>query len=891
MRAPTDVDGCKVEPVAKSCHVKRRWRFGYELCNDPIVKWWKKSRAARTALAGLAGLGICSRLIAAEDPGAAEFRRNIRPILETYCFDCHADGVNKGDVALDEFNSDQAMLDNHELWSKALKNLRAGMMPPAKKPRPSPEQQELIAHWIKSSVFRIDPQNPDPGRITVRRLNRVEYRNTVHDLIGVNFDTAEAFPPDDTGYGFDNIGDVLTLSPMLLEKYLIAAKKIVDEAVPGVPRSVAEHVLGGKRFQAGDTGVARNRRDEPLSLSYYTAASVSNTYNTTLSGQYQLAVDLMVNEHYVDNVFDYNKCRVIFRVDGQEVMRKDYSWEGGKPYHYEFPQDWQAGDHELEFELQPLTPDEKQTRTLAMQITSVTVRGPMDQSHWVRPRNYARFFPKDAPTDASGRRAYAHELLGQFARRAFRRPVDDRTVDRLVALAESVYSRPGKTFRAGVAEGMVAVLASPRFLFLEESAEPAPDGQTFPFVDQYSLASRLSYFLWSSMPDDELMRQAGAGTLRSNLTAQVDRMLKDSRSAAFVRDFTGQWLRARDIETVPIEARAVLAREEKPDPELDRQRKRFRNLNEQPEEKLTPADKQELNALRNTLFRNGGRPNRLDLDGELRRLMREETEKVFDYVLRNDRSVLELIDSDYTFLNERLARHYGITNVIGSEMRRVTLPPDSPRGGVITEGTVLAVTSNPTRTSPVKRGLFILDNILGTPPPPPPPNIPPLEDAAKGSTNREPSLREMLAAHRANPLCSSCHNRMDPLGLALENFNAMGMWRTNEFDRPIDASGKLITGEQISGIQDLKRDLVKNHSQDFYRTLAEKMLTYALGRGLEYYDVETVDQIVARLKQADGHPSALLAGVVESAPFQKCRTPASMTTSAITNTADELSSP
>jgi hypothetical protein len=251
--------------------------------------------------------------------------------------------------------------------------------------------------------------------------------------------------------------------------------------------------------------------------------------------------------------------------------------------------------------------------------------------------------------------------------------------------------------------------------------------------------------------------------------------------------------------------------------------------------------------------------------------MRQETESVFEYILHEDRSLLELIDSDYTFVNERLARHYGMTNVVGQEMRRVTLSPDSPRGGILTEGTVLAVTSNPTRTSPVKRGVFILDHILGTPPPPPPPNIPPLEDANAGLTNRAPTLRETLAAHRENVLCASCHNRMDPLGLALENFNALGMWRTQEFNQPIDPAGQLATGETFANVKELKQVLVKNHAEDFYRTLTQKLLTYALGRGLDYYDVETVDQIVARIEQSGGKPSALLAGIVESAPFQKTR--------------------
>ena len=506
-----------------------------------------------------------------------------------------------------------------------------------------------------------------------------------------------------------------------------------------------------------------------------------------------------------------------------------------------------------------------------MQITAVKVRGPMAQDHWVQPKDYEKFFPKKTPEDAAGRRAYARELLGGFARRAYRRPADVKVLDRLVSLAESVYSQPGKTFEAGVSQAMVAVLASPRFLFREERAEMTADKKSHPFVDEFSLASRLSYFLWSSMPDEELLRLAETGGLRKNLTAQVERMLKDERSQAFVRNFVGQWLRARDIETIPIEARFVLAREEKFDQERVQNRKRFNELKDKTDEQLTPEEREEYRKILSSFRRSGRQPLRAEMTGDLRRAMRLETEKSFDYLLRENRSLLELLDADYAFLNERLAKHYGVTNVFGDEMRLVTLPADSPRGGILTQGTMLGVTSNPTRTSPVKRGVYILDNILGTPPPPPPPDIPPLEDATKTVTDRALSLRETLAAHRENALCSSCHNRMDPLGLALENFNAMGMWRDQEFAEAIDPTGKLITGEGFSDIRELKRVLVKNHYKDFYHTVTEKMLIYALGRGLEYYDVETCDQIVARLDAVGGRLPALIAGVVESAPFQKMR--------------------
>jgi len=801
----------------------------------------------------------------AVDVHTVDFKKTVQPVLQEYCYDCHGDGESRGGVALDSLASTN-LAASRDVWWRVLKNLRAGLMPPAKKSQPTLAQKEAIQQWIKDAVFEVNPLNPDPGRVTIRRLNRVEYQNTIRDLLGVEFDAPGEFPPDDTGHGFDNIGDVLTMPPMLLEKYLVAAEKIIGQAVPTVKGIAPEQVISGNEFQA-DAG---KRNSGALSLSYYAPAFVTNLCNVTQAGKYQLAVDLMVNEKYVDDVFDYNKCELIFRADGKPLLKKEFSWEGGKPYHFNYDQSWSAGRHQLDFELRPLTPGAEQTRTLSMQITAVTVRGPMANENRVRPKNYARFFPKAIPADAAGRRDYARELLGDFARRAFRRPVDQDTTDRLAKLAENVYRQPGRTFEAGVAAGMVAVLASPRFIFREENIEAVSSGQTYALVDEYALASRLSYFLWSSMPDEELFQQAAAGTLRKNLSAQVARMLADPRSDALEKNFVGQWLQVRDIESVQIEARSVLAREQKFDPQQDARRKRFRELNEKPEASLTQEEKDELAGLRAT-FRARQQPPRAVLAGDLRRAMQRETESVFDYIVREDRSLLELLDSDYTFVNERLADHYGIPDVTGPKMRRVTLPPDSPRGGILTEGTVLVVTSNPTRTSPVKRGAFILDNILGTPSLPPPPNIPPLEDANKGLTNRAPTLRETLAAHRENALCASCHDRMDPPGLALENFNALGMWRTQEFGQPIDPSGQLATGEKFTNIKELKHILVTHHAEDFYRTITQKLLTYALGRGLDYYDVETVDQIVARVEQSGGKPSALIAGIVESAPFQKTR--------------------
>jgi hypothetical protein len=374
------------------------------------------------------------------------------------------------------------------------------------------------------------------------------------------------------------------------------------------------------------------------------------------------------------------------------------------------------------------------------------------------------------------------------------------------------------------------------------------------------------------MPDVELTRLAATGRLRAELEAQVRRMLDDPRSDQFVASFTGQWLRARDIEGLNINARAVLAAEGPADPEAEWRRRRFRELRDKREDELTPEELKEMAEIRAEFGRQSRRPPRVELTRDLRRAMREETERTFAFIVRDNRSLIELLSSDYIFANERLAKFYGIDGITGDEIRRIDLPEGSPRGGVLTQGTVLAATSNPTRTSPVKRGLFILDNLLGTPPAPPPPNIPALEDSFGGRRRGNvPTLRETLALHRDQPLCSSCHNRMDPLGLALENFNAMGMWRDQERGKPVDASGELPDGRGFTGARELKALLVSTFRDDFYRTVTEKLLTYALGRGLDYYDETTVDAIVGRLTADDGRAGQLIAGIVESAPFQRVR--------------------
>lgn len=664
---------------------------------------------------------LCSTAAIAAAGDVPGFGEKIKPLLEAQCFDCHADGAKKGGVAFDEM-SEEALLADKALWHRVLKNVRAGLMPPPdKKTQPTAEERSVLVDWVKRGVFKLDAAKPDPGRPVLRRLNRTEYRNTVRDLTGVEFRVDEEFPADDAGHGFDNIGEVLNVSPLLLERYLAAAKSIVQQALP-------------------------------------------------------------------------------------------------------------------------------------------------------KQRGEGKWFPREAPADAAERAKYAREVLSAFARRAFRRPVEAETVDRLVKIAEAVWAQPGESFESGVGRALEAVLASPRFIFREEFTEPANEG-AHPFVDQYALASRLSYFLWSTLPDAPLLEAAEKGLLRAELGAHLQRMLADDRAKQFIRNFTGQWLQARDIEGIPIDARFVLLRQEKPDPEAEAARKRFFELRQKREDELTPEEREEMRKSREIFRKAREKFEGAEFSGGLRRDMRRETEMYFDHIIRGDRPLTELIDSRYTFLNERLARHYGVPGVQGDDFRQVTLPNDSPRGGVLTMGTVLAVTSNPTRTSPVKRGLFILENVLGTPPPPPPANVPPLEDFGRGR-GFELNLRESLARHRADAACASCHNRMDPLGLAFENFNAMASWRDEERGIKVEAGGELMSGEKFNGARELKQILVTKHREEFYRCFIEKMLLYALGRGLTWEDETTIELLLERLNKADGRAGAVLQGIVESDAFLRRRAPA-----------------
>lgn len=797
-----------------------------------------------------------------KDQSLDQFHKIVSPILEERCYDCHGDGARKGGVAFDELVTEDQILRNPQFWLKVLRNTRSHIMPPPNKQAPTAAEQLALEHWIKTSGFGLDPNHPDPGRVTIRRLNRTEYRNTLRDLIGVDFDAEAFLPPDDVGYGFDNIGDVLSISPMRMEKFIEAAMTAINQGVPMDTVVMSSKMLVGGDFLTADGTQTAER------YSYYRARTTSHTFKVATPGTYRLMINTKLDGEA--SPVDPQHAHVVWKCDGTVILDKEYEWADMEYLSHSFNFNWDAGYHVVSCELTPVFPELQPLRTkMEYRVLFVIFDGPLEKEKWEHHPNYKRFYTRDKPpADPAERRNYAREVLSRFVTRAYRRPVAPQTVEQLVDIAEKTSSLPDSTFERGIAQAMVAVLASPRFLFHMEDAEPAA-GKPFAQIDEYSLASRLSYALWSSMPDEELTKLASQGELRKNFRAQVERMLADPKSRAFSENFASQWLQSRGVLNIPINSAVVMASETSPDSSA--------------EVASTSSGAAAAGGFGGRRGRGGnaggfggrGRGRRVSdgtaLTPEVRTAMKQEADSYFDYIVRENRSVLELLKSDYAFVNEPLAAVYGITNVVGDEMRRVDLPPDSVRGGVLTMGSVLTVTSNPTRTSPVKRGKWILENILGAPPAPPPPDVPALEDSISKSELKAPTQRELLALHRADPQCASCHSRMDPPGLAMENFNAFGRLRTQELGQPIDPSGELATGEKITGIHDFKQALLENHRIEFYRTLTEKLLTYMLGRGVEYYDVPTVDAIVERLDKENGRFSALLFGVLESAPFQQRR--------------------
>lgn len=765
-----------------------------------------------TAILGLAASGAFVAVSATRPKGRPDqktadvvFQARVKPLLDQYCYGCHGE-KKKGDLDLRIYTDGASVVRDRKMFEKVLKNLESHEMPPGKKPQPTPEERKLITEWIESEIFAVDCDHPDPGRVTIRRLNRAEYDNTIRDLVGVDFHPAEDFPADDSGYGFDNIGDVLSLPPIMLEKYLVAAERILSKAIvtdrtpkPASRRFEAAGLEGSAPSEALDGGARMLGRE----------GDIVTTAEFPVDGEYLLRARAYGQQAGPE------PTKMSFSIDGKELARFEVKAEENAPEIYEAKVKVEAGQRKfaaayLNNYRKPEDPDPK-NRDRNLVIEYLEVVNTSDPLPPTIPESHKRIFFK-SPTPAT-KTQVAREVIGSFASRAYRRPVTKGELDRLMSLFTRA-SGGGENYESSVQVVLQAVLVSPHFLFRGET-QPNPDSPAAVHpIDEYGLASRLSYFLWSSMPDDELFAQARKKTLRKNLEPQVRRMLKDPKSRALVDNFAGQWLQLRNLKLVA------------PDP------------------KTFP-----------------------EFDDALRAAMQRETELFFENAIREDRSVLDFLAADYTFVNEKLARFYGLNEVKGDEFQLVSLK-GTRRGGLITQASVLTVTSNPTRTSPVKRGKWVLENLLGTPPPPPPPDVPELKDGQDALTG---SLRQRMEQHRENPACASCHARMDPIGFGLENFDGIGAWREKDGGFVIDPAGTLVTGESFNGVADLKSILLKNKRDDFVRCLSEKMLTYALGRGLEYYDRCALDQITKRLARDQYRFSSLILEVVRSTPFQMRR--------------------
>jgi hypothetical protein len=663
-------------------------------------------------------------------------------------------------------------------------------MPPDGKPRPSAMQIAAVTQWIQQQYALQDSQAaPDPGRLTAHRLNRYEYNNTVRDLLAVNLRFADDFPPDPYGYGFDNIGDVLSLSPILTEKYMRAAERVAKAAIPlGPPEKVVstryESEAMGQQFHLH----VQTMHDFP----------VTGVYDLRLGWeQGELKGTLMSGHIYLDGKEVLNQPIVVNPTMDRAIYARNLTVS--------------QGPHLFEVRMEAAPPEQQPHKLIAPPYPTVMeVVGPLKQLPREQTESYKRIFFKGSAA-GQNRAVYAREILARLAHRAYRRPVTAREVDQLAGLAKLVQSQGG-SFEGGIQVALEAMLMSPNFLF---RIEQDPPQDAIHRVSDTELASRLSYFLWSSMPDDELLSLGEKNRLHDPqvLHAQVARLLASPKSHSLASNFAGQWLGTRNLAF------------------------------NKPDAKTFP-----------------------EYDPELRDAMRTETEMFFQTVMNEDHSILDFLDGKFTFVNERLARLYGISGVDGREFRRVNLD-GTERSGVLTQASVLTISSYPTRTSPVVRGKWVLENIFNTPPPAPPPNVPALEQQGGGANV---SVRKKLEAHRANAVCAGCHSRMDPLGFGLENYDAMGRWRDDEGELPIDANGRLPDGRTFTGASELK-GILRADSPKFCRALTEKLLTYALGRGVDSHDQAAIDKIVQRLQQHDYRFSELVGGIVDSAPFQMRR--------------------
>lgn len=737
-----------------------------------------------------------------DDPALQQrFDANIQPVFERFCYDCHGDGMHKGGFTFDNYPSLDSMRADRRVWRSVREHLHYQIMPPGEEDQPSEPERRALLGWINDAVFKVDPRNPDPGRVTVRRLNRAEYDNTLRDLLGVPISLSSQLPQDDSGYGYDNIGDVLSLAPAHLERYLKAAEDALAIAFDDPNQDPVKLTVNGGAMTGG--GIPQGN-----SLLFITNSRARAQFNLPRAGTYTLEVVAGADQAGPD------PAGMKIYVSGQTSFTVDVTKDRDHPESFTREIHMPAGKASISVEFTNDYYDESLasgTNDRNLFLHSVTLSGPAEASTTPRPAGFAKAFPtRPAQMNDDD---YARQVIQPFARRAFRRPVSTEETNRflrLVALARE----HGDPLETGIRLAMHAILVSPDFLFRELDAvrNPAAPGTTQQ-VPEIALASRLSYFLWSSMPDEELLALAEMGALRTQLSAQVARMLKDPRSDALVDRMFSQWLQFSNVLLAAPSTQAY-----------------------------PTADK------------------------ALRRSMMEETQRFCANLIREDRPVLDLITADYSFVDARLAQHYGLKEIPATGFARVSLA-GTPRRGILTHGSILTLTSNRSRTSPVLRGKWVLENLLNIEPPPPPPNVASLESARNGQKPAA-TLREELEIHRSDPACASCHRLMDGIGFSFEHFDGIGSWRDNDNGRPIDPNGELITGEAFDSPASLATVIATDRREDFLRCVAVKTLTFALGRGLDYYDAPALDLIIANAKDRDLRFSAFIHATVESVPFQ-----------------------
>lgn len=743
----------------------------------------------------------------------AVFAHRLQGVLTKSCGECHSGDAAEGGWNLAAYSDDQSVHKDRKRWERVLELISGGIMPPPEAPAlESGDKQQLIA-GLEYLLFEQPCQGPpDPGRVTIRRLNRVEYNNTIRDLIGLDLRPADQFPSDDVGYGFDNIGDVLSLPPLLMEKYLDAAELVSRKAILAIDRAHPAEM----RFSwnnVAKSGAAHRMGDEDSESTILVSnGGITAAFDISVPGQYELVVNASANQAGDE------PARLEFVVDGKNQHTVDVPNPIDQPQQYRMMAELSGGPHRF-------TPtfandywdgrDQNNIKDRNLAVHWFKVVGPLQVTADQYPPSHRQLV---ANTPAEGRTVAdaARDNLRPFVRRAFRRAVSDSELDPYVRLVERAV-QDGESFEFGMQIAVEAVLVSPPFLFRLETDERPDDPAFRRSVTDYELASRLSYFLWSSMPDDQLLDAAAAGRLNHDdeLQAQVRRMLADPKSNALVENFAEQWLQLRILDDVT------------PDPE------KFPGFTEQ-----------------------------------LRADLKQETRRFLQVLVREDRSVYDLLEGDYTFVNQRLAQHYGFPGQFNDEFQRVSLA-GTGRTGVLTQGSVLTITSNPNRTSPVKRGKWIMEVVLNTPPPPPPPNVPELEQSKAAGSQK--TLREQLEIHRENAACAACHRQMDQLGFGLENFDFVGRYREQDEGHPIDSSGNLPSGQSFTGAAGLAGVLSKDFRTKFVASMTERMLTYSLGRGLEFYDRCTVDRLTRQIEREGARFSTMVLAIVQSEPFRQRR--------------------